>query len=359
MCHSSRLNLRKTWERNIFEGSHALIAFEDWLQLTDAGLYCAPGGFHIDPSRSVDRAVITHGHSDHARPGHGAVLATAETVDIMKARLGEDSAGLFQSHPLGVPLRHGDVAITLHPAGHILGSAQVELTCRGQRAVISGDYKRTPDPTCAPFELVPCDLFVTEATFGLPVFRHAPDTGEIGRLLASVKAFPDRAHLVGCYGLGKCQRLLALLRRAGYERPIYMHGALKSMTDLYQAHGQDFGELVHVSEAGRGLAGEIVLCPPSALKDRWSRRLADPVTAFASGWMRVRGRARQRGVELPLVISDHADWPELIETISETGAEEVWVTHGREEALVYQLGRMGKHARALALLGREDEEAED
>ncbi len=359
MCHSSRLNLRKTWERNIFEGSHALIAFEDWLQLTDAGLYCAPGGFHIDPSRSVDRAVITHGHSDHARPGHGAVLATAETVDIMKARLGEDSAGLFQSHPLGVPLRHGDVAITLHPAGHILGSAQVELTYRGQRAVISGDYKRTPDPTCAPFELVPCDLFVTEATFGLPVFRHAPDTGEIGRLLASVKAFPDRAHLVGCYGLGKCQRLLALLRRAGYERPIYMHGALKSMTDLYQAHGQDFGELVHVSEAGRGLAGEIVLCPPSALKDRWSRRLADPVTAFASGWMRVRGRARQRGVELPLVISDHADWPELIETISETGAEEVWVTHGREEALVYQLGRMGKHARALALLGREDEEAED
>lgn len=359
MCHSSRLNLRKTWERNIFEGSHALIAFEDWLQLTDAGLYCAPGGFHIDPSRSVDRAVITHGHSDHARPGHGAVLATAETVDIMKARLGEDSAGLFQSHPLGVPLRHGDVAITLHPAGHILGSAQVELTYRGQRAVISGDYKRTPDPTCAPFELVPCDLFVTEATFGLPVFRHAPDTGEIGRLLASVKAFPDRAHLVGCYGLGKCQRLLALLRRAGYERPIYMHGALKSMTDLYQAHGQDFGELVHVSDAGRGLAGEIVLCPPSALKDRWSRRLADPVTAFASGWMRVRGRARQRGVELPLVISDHADWPELIETISETGAEEVWVTHGREEALVYQLGRMGKHARALALLGREDEEAED
>lgn len=359
MCHSSRLNLRKTWGRNIFEGSHALIAFEDWLQLTDAGLYCAPGGFHIDPSRSVDRAVITHGHSDHARPGHGAVLATAETVDIMKARLGEDSAGLFQSHPLGVPLRHGDVAITLHPAGHILGSAQVELTYRGQRAVISGDYKRTPDPTCAPFELVPCDLFVTEATFGLPVFRHAPDTGEIGRLLASVKAFPDRAHLVGCYGLGKCQRLLALLRRAGYERPIYMHGALKSMTDLYQAHGQDFGELVHVSDAGRGLAGEIVLCPPSALKDRWSRRLADPVTAFASGWMRVRGRARQRGVELPLVISDHADWPELIETISETGAEEVWVTHGREEALVYQLGRMGKHARALALLGREDEEAED
>ena len=333
-----------------------MIAFYEWLQLTEAGLYCAPGDFHIDPSRPVNRAVITHGHSDHARPGHGAVLATPETVSIMKVRLGEDSAGLFQSLEYGLPLRHGQVTITLHPAGHILGSAQVELNYQGQRAVVSGDYKRTPDPTCKRFELVPCDLFVTEATFGLPVFRHGRDMDEIGRLLESRRSFPDRAHLVGCYGLGKCQRLIALLREAGYDRPIYLHGALKSMTDLYTALGQQFGDLVLVSEAGRGLAGEIVLCPPSALKDRWSRRLADPVTAFASGWMRVRGRARQRGVELPLVISDHADWPQLIDTIAETGAEEIWVTHGREDALVYQLGRMGKRARALALLGREDEE---
>ena len=333
-----------------------MIAFHEWLQLTDAGLYCAPGDFHIDPSRPVNRAVITHGHSDHARPGHGAVLATPETVSIMKVRLGEDSAGLFQCLDYGLPLRHGEVTITLHPAGHILGSAQVELNYQGQRAVVSGDYKRTPDPTCKGFELVPCDLFVTEATFGLPVFRHGRDMDEIGRLLESRRSFPDRAHLVGCYGLGKCQRLIALLRQAGYDRPIYLHGALKSMTDLYTALGQQFGDLVLVSEAGRGLAGEIVLCPPSALKDRWSRRLADPVTAFASGWMRVRGRARQRGVELPLVISDHADWPQLIDTIAETGAEEIWVTHGREDALVYQLGLMGKRARALALLGREDEE---
>jgi len=333
-----------------------VIAFYEWLQLTEAGLYCAPGDFHIDPSRPVNRAVITHGHSDHARYGHGAVLATPETVSIMKVRLGEDSAGLFQSLEYGLPLRHGQVTITLHPAGHILGSAQVELNYQGQRAVVSGDYKRTPDPTCKRFELVPCDLFVTEATFGLPVFRHGRDMDEIGRLLESRRSFPDRAHLVGCYGLGKCQRLIALLREAGYDRPIYLHGALKSMTDLYTALGQQFGDLVLVSEAGRGLAGEIVLCPPSALKDRWSRRLADPVTAFASGWMRVRGRARQRGVELPLVISDHADWPQLIDTIAETGAEEIWVTHGREDALVYQLGRMGKRARALALLGREDEE---
>lgn len=333
-----------------------MIAFHDWLQLTDAGLYCAPGDFHIDPSRPVARAVITHGHSDHARPGHGAVLATPETISIMKVRLGEYSADRFQALGYGVALQHGDVMIRLHPAGHILGSAQVELHFRGQRVVISGDYKRSPDPTCKGFELIPCDLFVTEATFGLPVFRHGRDMEEIGRLLESQRAFPDRAHLVGCYGLGKCQRLIALLRQAGYDRPIYLHGALKSMTDLYVALGHDFGELVLVSEAGRGLAGELVLCPPSALKDRWSRRLADPVTAFASGWMRVRGRARQRGVELPLVISDHADWPQLIDTIAETGAEEIWVTHGREDALVHQLSRMGKRARALALLGREDEE---
>jgi putative mRNA 3-end processing factor len=329
--------------------------FESWLHRTDAGLYCAPGGFHIDPRLPVAKAIMTHGHSDHARAGHAAVLATPETVEIMKVRLGDGAAASFQQQRYGEPLRLGPVTVTLRPAGHILGSAQVELEYRGQRAVISGDYKRRTDPTCQPFELVRCDLFVTEATFGLPVFRHEPDTKEVERLLASCAGFPERAHLVGVYGLGKCQRLIALLRRAGYDRAIHLHGALKSVTDLYIALGQDFGPLQLVSEAATKLPGEIVLCPPSALKDRWSRRLAEPVTAFASGWMRVRGRARQHGVELPLVISDHADWPELIQTIAETGAEEIWVTHGREEALVRQIGLMGKRGRALALVGREDE----
>jgi putative mRNA 3-end processing factor len=189
----------------------------------------------------------------------------------------------------------------------------------------------------------------------LPVFRHERAEKEVDRLLASLAAFPDRTHLVGAYGLGKSQRLLALLRRAGYERPIYLHGALEAMTDLYVRHGQNFGETPLVRDTENSLAGEIVLCPPSALNDRWSRRGVEPVTAFASGWMRVRARARQRGVELPLVISDHADWPELIETITETGAEEVWVTHGRDDALVYQLTQMGKRARALELPGLEDE----
>ena len=330
-------------------------AFESWLRPEPAGLYCEPGGFYIDPNGRVDRAIVTHGHSDHARPGNAAVLATPETLEVMHVRLGANAGGSLQPLGYGEPMRIGDVAVRLAPAGHILGSAQVVIEYRGRRAVVSGDYKRRFDPTCAPFELVRCDLFITEATFGLPVFRHEPDDREIGRLLASLAAFPERTHQVGVYGLGKCQRLIALLRGAGYERPIWLHGAMVAMCDLYQRLGVPLGELRAVADAETSLAGEIVLSPPSALGDRWSRRLADPVTAFASGWMRVRGRARQRGVELPLVISDHADWPELIATIEETGAEEIWVTHGREEALVYQARKMGRRARALALVGREDE----
>jgi putative mRNA 3-end processing factor len=330
--------------------------FERWLYPTEFGLLCEPGGFHIDPHRPVPRALITHGHSDHARAGHGAVLATRETLAIMATRLGAEFAGQRQALPYNVPLTIADVSVSFAPAGHILGSAQIVVTYRGQRAVVSGDYKRRWDPTAAPFELVPCDLFVTEATFGLPVFRHERDEVEIGRLLGSVALFPERTHLVGAYGLGKCQRIIALLRRAGYDRTIWLHGAMKSMCDLYVAEGIDLGPLALVSEAQASLGGEIVICPPSALRDRWSRRLQDPVTAFASGWMRVRARARQRGVELPLVISDHCDWPELVQTISETGAEEIWVTHGREDALVHQITAMGRRGRALALVGREDDD---
>jgi putative mRNA 3-end processing factor len=330
-------------------------AFESWLRPGAAGLCCVPGKFHIDPSRAVERAIITHAHSDHARPGHGAVLATHETIVAMQARLGPNCAGSFQELRYGEMIEVGGVGLRLAPAGHILGSAQVVLQYRGARAVISGDYKRRADPTAAPFELVPCDLFITEATFGLPVFRHEPDDREIGKLLASLTAFPERTHVIGAYSLGKAQRVIALLRRAGYDRPIWLHGALQAMCDLYAALGVDLGELKLVNDAPNKLAGEIVLCPPSALKDRWSRRLTDPVTAYASGWMRVRARARQAGVELPLVISDHCDWPELIQTVAETGAEEVWVTHGREDALVHQIGRMGKRGRALALVGYEDE----
>jgi putative mRNA 3-end processing factor len=330
--------------------------FECWLYPTPAGLFCAPGGFHIDPSTPVDKAIVTHGHSDHARPGHGAVLATAETADVMRVRLGPHAAGRIEAIGYGESIRIADVGVRLAPAGHILGSAQILLEHAGMRAVVTGDYKRAADPTCAPFEVVPCDLLVTEATFGLPVFRHEPAAAEIAKLLASVRAFPERTHLVGVYGLGKCQRLIALLRQAGYDRPIHLHGALVALCSLYQRLGIALGDLRPVADAPKAsFAGEIVLCPPSALADRWSRRMADPVTAFASGWMRVRARARQRGVELPLVVSDHADWPELVSTIEDTGAAEVWVTHGREDALVRQIGLMGRRGRALALVGREEE----
>lgn len=332
---------------------------EDWLMPTPLGLYCAAGDFHVDPVRPVERAVITHGHSDHARPGHGCVLATPETIEIMRSRIGPGAAGAFQALSYGEPIQVRDVRMSLHPAGHILGSAQVALEHRGCRAVVSGDYKRAADPTCRPFELLRCDLFVTEATFGLPVFRHGPAAREIQRLLGSLKAFPDRAHLVGAYGLGKCQRVIAELRAAGYDRTIYLHGAMIAMCELYRSLGIELGPVSPLpAETRPGLAGEVVMCPPSALKDRWSRRLADPVTVFASGWMRVRGRARQRGVELPLVISDHADWPELAATIDETGAAEIWVTHGREDALVHHVRTTGRRARALALVGLDDDEAE-
>jgi putative mRNA 3-end processing factor len=223
--------------------------------------------------------------------------------------------------------------------------------------VVSGDYKRGADPTCPTFELVPCDLFITEATFALPVFQHGDVREEVAKLLKSRARFPDRCHVVGVYGLGKCQRLIALLREAGYDRPIYLHGALVDCCALYESYGVRLGELRFATGAKREeMKGEIVLAPPSAIADRWSRRLPDPLTAFASGWMRVRARARQQGVELPLVISDHADWRELTETIAETGAEEVWVTHGREDALLHHIQTTGRKGRALALIGREDED---
>jgi len=203
--------------------------FESWLRPGPSGLHCLPGDFFIDPAGAVPRAVITHGHSDHARAGHGAVLATADTLAILRLRLG--ALGQTQALAYGEPLKVRDVTVTLVPAGHILGSAQVVIDYRGQRAVISGDYKRHHDPTCEAFELVPCDLFVTEATFGLPVYRHEPASQEVARLLASLEDFPERTHQIGVYGLGKCQRLIALLRQAGYQRPVWLHGALRSMTD--------------------------------------------------------------------------------------------------------------------------------
>jgi putative mRNA 3-end processing factor len=322
-----------------------------------AGLYCPPGDFYIDPTRPVERAVITHGHGDHARAGHTAVAATAETLAIMAVRYGDDFAGNVRTLAYGETIERDGVEVSFVPAGHILGSAQVVVRWKGLTVVVSGDYKRRRDPTCPPFEPVACDVFVTEATFGLPVFVHPDDAGEIAKLLRSVEQFPERTHLVGAYALGKTQRLIRLLREAGWERPIFVHGAFDRLNQLYGDFGIDLGPLAPAtSEAKKGdFAGEIVLCPPSAIADRWARRFADPVSGFASGWMRVRARARQGGVELPLVISDHADWDELTATLAELEPGEVWVTHGREEALVRWAQLHGLQARALALVGYEDE----
>ena len=333
---------------------------QDILMPIPAGLCCKPGGFFIDPVRAVDRAVITHGHSDHARPGHGHVLATQETLDMMRLRYGDNFAGSTQAIAYGEEIRIGDVTVACHPAGHVLGSAQMAVTSGGTRIVASGDYKDAPDPTCTPFEVVPCDVFITEATFGLPVFRHGDAAHEVQKLLASVALFPERAHIVGAYSLGKAQRVIALIRAAGYDAPIYLHGAMEKITRYYESRGIALGELRMVKDAKKpDLAGTITLAPPSAISDVWTRRFPDPVTAFASGWMRVRARAKQRGVELPLVISDHADWDGLLKTITATGAGEIWVTHGQEDALVHWCTKAGLIARPLAMIGYGDEADDD
>jgi putative mRNA 3-end processing factor len=330
---------------------------EDILVPTPSGVCCRPGGFHIDPTRPVEKALITHGHSDHARAGHGAVLATQETLDIMRLRYGENFAGSTQAIKYGETLRLDGARVSFHPAGHVLGSAQIRVECSGLRIVASGDYKDVVDPTCTPFEPLPCEVFITEATFGLPVFRHHDAAGEIVKLLHSVELFPERAHLVGAYTLGKAQRVIAMLRAAGHDKPIYMHGAVEATTRYYQGRGIDLGRVELVRGANKAeLAGHIIICPPSAVGDLWSRRFPDPVAAFASGWMRVRARARQRGVTLPLVISDHADWNGLTATIAATGAAEVWVTHGQEDALVHWCQTKGLKARPLDIVGYGDED---
>jgi len=331
---------------------------ETWLKPLPQGLFCEPGGFFIDPLRGAERAVITHGHSDHARSGNQAVLAHKDTLAVMRVRLGENGAGHSQQAlAWGEVVTMGEVRVWLQPAGHVLGSAQVAMEYRGSRAVVSGDYKRAADPTCDPFVPIPCDVFVTEATFALPVFHHPPAADEIAKLLASLRLFPDRTHVVGCYALGKCQRVIALLRQAGWGAPIYLHGALAKMCEVYEQQGVRLGPLLPATVAAKKeLKGALVLAPPSAIADRWANRLTDPVVGMASGWMAVRQRAKARGVELPLVISDHADWDALNATIDEVAAPEIWVTHGREDALIYAAGLRGIRGRALRLLGYGDED---
>ncbi|MCR9135072.1 MAG: ligase-associated DNA damage response exonuclease [Alphaproteobacteria bacterium] len=333
---------------------------ESWMQVRPEGLYCKPADAFVDPHRPVGRAIVTHGHADHARSGHETVFATAETVAIMRTRYTDDAVTGAQPMTYGERKDLGNgVTLWLAPAGHILGSAQAVIEFGGRRIVISGDYKRHFDPTCAPFELVPCDVFVTEATFALPVFSHPPIEHEMAKLMRSMASLPDRTHLVGVYALGKCQRVMAALREAGYPHPFFLHGALVRLTQLYEGLGYDFGSWQEVSKIDRSdrdqFRGRVVLCPPSALADRWSRSLPDPLPIMASGWMQIRARARQRRAEMALIVSDHADWADLLETARETGAGDVWITHGRVEALEHALKQQGIRAKALDLVGREEE----
>lgn len=334
----------------------AMVANFSWIKPEPHGVYIAPADAWIDPSRPVGKALVTHGHADHARGGHGKTIATPATLAIMELRYNTREGAMPVEY--GGPIRlTGGVEATYIPAGHVLGSAQILLEHAGEKVVITGDYKRRPDPTCPPFEVTPCDIFITEATFGLPLFTHPPIGEEIGKLLERLAAHPDRSVLVGAYALGKAQRVIAELRAAGHAQPIYLHGAMEKMCRLYEEFGVDLGELRMVMDNSKDdIRGHIVVCPPSALNDRWSRRLPDPITAMASGWMRVRQRARQRNVELPLVISDHADWNELTHTIEEVDPYETWITHGREEALLRWHQLHQRRARALALVGREDED---
>jgi putative mRNA 3-end processing factor len=326
-----------------------------WIESHPEGIYVRPADAWIDPSRPKPRALVTHGHADHARGGHAAVLATAETLAIMETRYGPQPGG--QAVAYDEASRVGDVDVRFVPAGHVLGSAQIVLEYKGERIVVSGDYKRRADPTCPSFVPVPCDIFITEATFGLPVFRH-PDTGsEIDRLLHRLHSDPSRCVLVGAYALGKAQRIICELRQRGHHDPIYVHGAIERLNQLYESFGVELGELRPATAATKAeMAGHVVIAPPGALNDRWSRRLPDPVTAMASGWMRIRQRARQRNVELPLIISDHADWDELTMTISELEPTEVWITHGREEALKHWCLTHQIKACELNLVGYEDED---
>ena len=323
------------------------------------GLYCPIGDFYIDPVRPVATALISHGHADHARPGHGHVYATPETHAIMDVRYGKTHAATKTHAPYGSEFTFNGVKVRFVPAGHVLGSAQIVVEKDGLRIVFSGDYKRREDATCAPFEPVKCDVFITEATFALPVFRHPDDGEEIGKLMRSIRQFPERTHLVGAYALGKAQRVISLIRATGYDEPIFIHGSMERLCQLYKDHGIALGALepatLSKGDAKRDFRGKIVIGPPSAFADRWARRFPDPVACFASGWMRIRQRAKQRGVELPIILSDHCDWDELTATIKELSPSEVWVTHGRDDALIRWCEINQIRAKPLSIIGYEDE----
>ena len=325
----------------------------DWV---NKHLQIEPINTSIDPIFPVENAIITHAHADHAKPGHKNVLATKHTIEIMKIRYGENCANNFQELSFNSPLNINGVKVTFFPAGHILGSTQVLLEYKKDKINFTGDFKITKDDTCENFRPVNCDTLVTEATFGLPIFQHPDPEFEINKLIESIKNFPNRPHLIGVYALGKAQRLIKLLRNKGYDETIFIHGALEKICNYYIQSGINLGNLSKALIKGekKDFNGKIILAPPSALKSTWSRRFIDPILSHASGWMLVKQRAKQSLVELPLLISDHADWNELTSNINNSLAKNILVTHGREEALVHWCKKRGLKASALSIQGRDD-----
>ncbi len=316
------------------------------LTVAPAGLYCPRGDFYIDPWGPVPRAVITHGHADHARPGSAQYLAAHAGVAILRRRLGPEA--VVQTAAYGETLRLGDVKLSLHPAGHILGSAQVRLEADGHVVVVSGDYKTTSDITCAPFEPIKCHTFVTESTFGLPIYRWP----EAATVFAAVQDWwrenqaEGRASLLFAYALGKAQRVLAGLDPG--QGPIFCHGAVEALNEAYRASGVALPPTRYVGAEKRAdFAGALIVGPPSAQRSPWVRRFGDYASAFVSGWMLVRGARRRRAVDRGFVLSDHADWPGLMDAIRQTGATRILVTHGQITPMVQWLREQGLDAAGL------------
>ena len=328
----------------------------NWLKKKREGLYCVPGNFFIDPVFPVEKALITHAHTDHARPNNRSIFSSKETLELMHLRYGENYCSNYQIAHFDEKIKINDVTVQILPAGHILGSIQFLINYKGYRLLISGDYKRTKDTTCLSYEPVKCDTFITEATFGLPIFNHPNDQSEVKKLIKSIKANVNKTHLIGVYALGKCQRLITLLRNLGYDETIYLHGALTKISNFYSKNNIKLGNISNISECSRSeYANKLVLCPPSSLNDKWSQKFKNVVKGYASGWMRIRQRVKQKNIELPLILSDHADWGEILKTVNDVNPNEVLVTHGREEALVHYLTKKNFKSSALNLIGFEDE----
>ncbi len=316
------------------------------LRLSEAGLYCEAGDFYIDPWRPVERAVITHAHGDHARRGSNRYLTTRDGERVLRTRLGDEA--IIKSVAYGESLLLNDVRVSLHPAGHILGSAQVRVEHRGEVWVASGDYKIEPDPTCAPFEPVRCHTFITESTFGLPIYHWPPQAEVFESINAWWRAnqMAKKASIIYGYALGKAQRLLAGVDAS--IGPIYTHGAVERLTNDYRETGIALPPTTYVGALGKtDWSQALIVAPPSAHATPWMRKFGAVSTGFASGWMRIRGARRQRSVDRGFVMSDHVDWPGLMSTIKATGAEHVWVTHGYTAVVVRWLQEQGLDARIV------------